>query len=195
MAQFRSAESSWHVTAHGDAREGKQRGNWRMQWVASTLHTTSEHGVPSITTADAHTSAASSRLNWRPRRFKWTRPFRRKTKSGFFACAITFQMQSTIFQPLLFPAGLITTQNVHKWQSSNTLIHEPLNHSHNGRFIAPLHLMVHVSVTTLVLCRITVTAAMPLINDRTLPQCSSHRWHHLASDDQLYVLQNVNCYR
>jgi len=52
--------------AHGDAREGNWRGNWRMQWVASTLHTTSEHGVSSITTADAHTSAASSRLNWRP---------------------------------------------------------------------------------------------------------------------------------
>jgi len=52
--------------AHGDAREGKWRGHWRMQWVASTLHTTSEHGVSSITTADAHSSAASSRLNWRP---------------------------------------------------------------------------------------------------------------------------------
>ena len=51
---------------HGDAREGKWKGNWRMEWVASTLHTTSEHGVSSITTADAHTSAASSRLNWRP---------------------------------------------------------------------------------------------------------------------------------
>jgi len=37
-----------------------------MQWVASTLHTTSEHGVSSITTVDAHTSAASSRLNRRP---------------------------------------------------------------------------------------------------------------------------------
>jgi len=37
-----------------------------MEWVASTLHTTSEHGVSSITTADVHTSAASSRLNWRP---------------------------------------------------------------------------------------------------------------------------------
>jgi len=47
------------------------------------------------TPADAHTSAASSRLNWRPHRFKWTRPFRRKTKSGFCACAITFQTQST----------------------------------------------------------------------------------------------------
>ena len=35
-----------------------------MQWVASILHTTSEHGVSSINTADAHTSAASSRLNW-----------------------------------------------------------------------------------------------------------------------------------
>ena len=77
--------------AHGDAPEGKWRGNWRMEWVASTLHTTSEHGVSSITTADAHTLAASSRLNWRPRRFKWTRPFRRKTKSGFCSCAITFQ--------------------------------------------------------------------------------------------------------
>jgi len=66
-----------------------------MEWVASTIHTTSEHGVSSITTADAHTSAASSQLNWRPRRFKWTRPFRRKTKSGFCACAITFQTQST----------------------------------------------------------------------------------------------------
>ena len=34
-----------------------------MEWVAGTLHTTSEHGVSSITTADAHASAASSRLN------------------------------------------------------------------------------------------------------------------------------------
>ena len=58
-------------------------------------HATSEHGVSSITTADAHTSTASSRLNWRPRRFKWTRPFGRKTKTGFCACAITFQTQST----------------------------------------------------------------------------------------------------
>ena len=107
-----TVEPTWNVMAHSDAREGKWRGNWRMEWVASTLHTTSEHGVSSITTADALTSAASSRLNWRPRRFnpliaelnhicqflallgahpilhisrlrvKWTRPFRRKTISG-----------------------------------------------------------------------------------------------------------------
>ena len=81
--------------AYGDAGEEKWRGNWRMEWVASTLHTTSEHGVSSITTADAHTSAASSRMKWRPCRFKWTRPFRRKTKSGFCVRAITFQTQST----------------------------------------------------------------------------------------------------
>jgi len=58
-------ESSWNVMAHGDAREGKWRGNWQIEWVASSLHSTSEHGVCSITTADAHTLAASSRLNWR----------------------------------------------------------------------------------------------------------------------------------
>jgi len=50
--------------AHGDAGEGKWRGNWRMEWAASTLHTTSEHDVSSITTADAHISAAIGQLNW-----------------------------------------------------------------------------------------------------------------------------------
>ena len=58
-------------------------------------HTTSERGVSSITNADAHTSAASSRLNWLPHRFKWTSLFRRKTKSGFCACAIRFRTSST----------------------------------------------------------------------------------------------------
>ena len=62
--------SSRNVMTHGDAPEGKWMGNWPMQWVASTLHTTSEHVVSSITTADAHTSAASSRPNWRPYWFK-----------------------------------------------------------------------------------------------------------------------------
>jgi len=95
MTHSSLVQSSWNVMAHSDAREGKWRGNWRKEWVASTLHSTSEHGVSSITTADAHTSAASSRLNWRPRRFKWTRPFRWKKKSGFCACAITFQTRST----------------------------------------------------------------------------------------------------
>ena len=92
-------ESRWNVMTHGDARKGKWKGKWRMEWVASTRHTTSEHGVSSITTADTNTSAASSRLNWcpppLPGRFKRTGPFRRKTKSGFCACAITFQTQST----------------------------------------------------------------------------------------------------
>ena len=47
---------------HGRESEG-ETGEW--SGVASTLHTTSEH-VSSITTADAHTSAASSRQNWCP---------------------------------------------------------------------------------------------------------------------------------
>ena len=89
-------ECVWNLIAHGDAREGKWRGNWRMEWVASTLHITSEHGVSSITNADTRTSAASSRLDWYPCRFKWTRPFRRMTKSGFCACASTFQPHYTV---------------------------------------------------------------------------------------------------
>jgi hypothetical protein len=76
---------------------GKWRGNWRMEWVASTLHTTSERGVSSITNADAHNSAASSRLNWRPRWFKWARPCRRRTKCGFCALVIRWRPSSTLF--------------------------------------------------------------------------------------------------
>ena len=60
-------------------------------------HATSERGISSITKADAHTSAASIRLNWRPHRFEWTRPFRGKTKPGFCACAIMFRMSYTCF--------------------------------------------------------------------------------------------------
>jgi len=39
---LRRLEVSWNLMAHGDAREGKCRGNWRMEWVTSNLHTTSE---------------------------------------------------------------------------------------------------------------------------------------------------------
>ena len=91
-----TVESIWNVMAQGDGWEGKWRGNSRMEWVASTLHTTSEHGVSSITTADVYT-AASSRRNWRPHQFKWTRQFRWKTKFDFCECAITFQTQSNTF--------------------------------------------------------------------------------------------------
>ena len=110
-------ESSWNVMAHGDALEGKWRGNWRIEWVASTLHTTSKHGVSSITTSDAHTSAAISRLNWRPCRFKWTRPFRRKTKSGFCACAITFKMPSTSCRWTFGCRNVLEWHSVVRWCS------------------------------------------------------------------------------
>jgi len=116
-------EASWNVMVHGDALEGKWSGNWWIEWVANTLHTTSEHGVSSIITADAHTSAASSRLNWRPRRFKWTRPFRRKKKSGFCACVITFQTQSTY----LLCVTSQKAQNLNKLGSSPSANFFPLN--------------------------------------------------------------------
>jgi len=140
-------QSSWNVMAHGDAPEGKWRGNWRMECRASIIHTTSEHGVSSITTADAHISAASSRLNWRPHRFKWTRPFRRKTKSGFCACAIIFQTQSTFGMTTLLvrpvrhaygdPHMLLTLSN---WRSDSAVY---VRHAANLLFETPLYKTHH----------------------------------------------------
>jgi hypothetical protein len=71
----------WNVMAHGDAREEKWRGNKRMERVTSKRHMTAEQRLArAVQTlqADVHSSPASSRLNWRPCRFKWTRLFRRK---------------------------------------------------------------------------------------------------------------------
>jgi len=88
--------------AHGDAREEKWRRNKRVEWVANKRHTTAIHRLArAIETlqAEVHSSPANSRLNWPPCRFKWTRPFRRKPKSGFCACSIIFQTQSTFALP------------------------------------------------------------------------------------------------
>jgi len=60
---------------------------------------------------DAHSSAASSRLNWLPLRFKWTRPFRCKTWYGVCACAITFQTQNTSQRTLSLNS---TNQSLHE---------------------------------------------------------------------------------
>ena len=125
--------------ARGDAREGKWRGDWRMEWVASTLHTTSERGVSSITTADAHTSAASSRLNWRPCRLKWTRPFRGKTNSGFCACAITFQT------PCAFYIRLLTATTVHVPVNNYCA----LSHSFPITFASPYYCILLLSLYSL----------------------------------------------
>ena len=64
-----AVEIWWHTVTHGRGSEGETgewsgwRGNWRMEWVASTLHTTSEHGVSSINTADG--------TRWRTGGGKW----------------------------------------------------------------------------------------------------------------------------
>ena len=65
---------------------GEVKGNCWMLLVASTLHTTSEHAVSSITTVDAYNSAANNRLNWRPPAYlNGLVRLAAKTKCGFSA--------------------------------------------------------------------------------------------------------------
>jgi hypothetical protein len=85
-----------NVVAHWWRPGGEVKGKLANGVGSQSTHTTSEGGVSNISNADAHTSAASSRLNWLPRRFKWTRLFRRKMKCGFCACAIRFHTSSTV---------------------------------------------------------------------------------------------------
>jgi hypothetical protein len=85
----------WNLMAHGDAREGKWRGNRRMEWVASTILTRSRNAVyPSLLPLMRTTRLPV--VDWTDSPpFKWTRPFRRKTNSGFCACVIRFQTSYT----------------------------------------------------------------------------------------------------
>ena len=84
-----------NLVAHGDAREGKWRGNWRMEWVASTLTPPPNLVYPAL--LKLMRTPRLPAVDWTddPHRFKWTRPFRGKTKSGFWACAITFRTRYT----------------------------------------------------------------------------------------------------
>jgi hypothetical protein len=43
-------ECVWNLMAHGDAREGKWRGNWWMEWVASTLTLSLDVAYPALLT-------------------------------------------------------------------------------------------------------------------------------------------------
>ena len=100
-----------NLVAHGDAREEKWRGKRRMEWVAKQasvwLGTVHPVLLQSFS-ADPHSKKASTRLNWHPRRYKWTRPFRWKTESGFCACAITFRFHSTTNSTNVGPCKITT---------------------------------------------------------------------------------------
>ena len=81
--------------AHGDARDGKWRGNWRMEWVASTLTPHPNVVYPALLKLMRTPRLPAFDWTDAPHRFEWTRPFRGKTKSGFCACAITFRTSYT----------------------------------------------------------------------------------------------------
>jgi len=101
-----------------------------MEWVPSTLHTTSQHGVPAL--LPLIRTPRLPVVDWTdaPRWFKWICSFRRKKKSGFCVCAITFQLASTYlptylptcqsacltsFFPSFPPLALLTTQKGQRW--------------------------------------------------------------------------------
>ena len=83
---------SWNMMAHGDTREVK----WWGKLANGVGSQYSSHYLG--TWCIQHYYRWCAHIGWTdaPRRFKWTRPFRRKTKSGFCACAITFQLASTV---------------------------------------------------------------------------------------------------
>jgi len=107
--------------------EGEVKGKLANGLGSQYSHATSERRLFGITQADAHTSVASSRLNWRPHRFKWTGPFRGKTKSDFCACAITFRTSytgRTLTGETLcggMPALLVTVKNICLWIDSQNI--------------------------------------------------------------------------
>jgi len=90
-AMYSAVELWWHTVTHGRGSEG-ETGEWSGYPVSFTLPRNMAYPalLPLMCTPRLPV------VGWTdvPYRFKWTRPFRRKTKSGFCACANTFQTQS-----------------------------------------------------------------------------------------------------
>jgi len=85
-------ESSWNVTVHGVAQEGYCANAVGSQCSSHYLGTWCiQHYYRWCARLCCQYSTELTPLG----RFKWTRPFRWKTNSGFCACAITFKTQST----------------------------------------------------------------------------------------------------
>ena len=96
-----SAETWWHTVTHGRGSEG---GNMQVEWsLALYLGTWCIQHYYHYYRWCAHLGCPVVDWTDAPRQFKWTRPFRWKTKSGICACAITFQTCSTRWHGVHIP--------------------------------------------------------------------------------------------
>ena len=86
-----SAGTRWRTGGEVRGKEANEVGSQQSSAWLETVHPVLLQSF----SADPHSKKASTRLNWHPRRYKWARPFRWKTESGFCACAITFRFHST----------------------------------------------------------------------------------------------------
>ena len=83
-----------NLVAHDDAREGKWRGNWRKEWVASTLTPPPSVAYPALLKLMRTPRLPSVDWTDSPTDLNGLGPFRGKTKSGLWACAIRFRTSS-----------------------------------------------------------------------------------------------------
>jgi hypothetical protein len=95
--------------AHGEAREGKCRGNWRMEWVASTL--TLPRNVVYQALLTLMRTPRLPAVDWTdfPADLNGFVRFGEKMKSGFCACTITFQMHYTRWCPPSFQISVVAS--------------------------------------------------------------------------------------
>ena len=97
-------DSSWNVMAHGDAKEGKWRGNWRMEWVVakrtSPFKSARGRQFSRLLAAEVCASAVvmldtpCSEVVWRVLATHSIRQFPLHFPSFASPCAITFQLDS-----------------------------------------------------------------------------------------------------
>ena len=78
----------------------------------------------------AHLGCQQSTELTPPGRFKWTRPFRRKRKSGFYACVITFQLDSNEVVPLR--VAILTNSSL--WRG-NDKVHSTVQPNFNVKLL------------------------------------------------------------
>jgi len=114
---YSAIETWWHTVTHGREVKGKLANAVGSQYSSRYLGTWCIHHYYRWC---AQLGCQQSTELTPLRRFKWNRPFRRKTKSGFCACAITFKTHCTSFTSNFF---MYQFAYLEFWDVKYTLFH------------------------------------------------------------------------
>jgi hypothetical protein len=104
----------WNLMAHGDAREGKWRENWRMEWVASTLTLSRNVVYPALLTL-MHTTRLPA-VDWTDATADLNGLVRFGERRNLVSARVPSRFKRTIHLPLYLTVSNVVSEEARLFQ-------------------------------------------------------------------------------